>query len=308
MSNAIGPVVERPLWNTAIKNVMHHSIGFASKLDRMLHQRSELLLASDLAYVKQGHARQVCDIWAPQGSNRLLPSVFFVHGGSFRSLSKETFWMYGQRYAERGFVVCLINYRLAPEHPCPVAILDVQRAYNWWVDNAEKYGADPERIVVSGESAGANLALGLTLALYNNQANYLVSSQHFPKLCVPSCGIYDPSNPERFTGVRGKKWLPDLVLKGLENDYQPNRHPLGSPLNWLEEQKTPVQLPHVEVIAGTRDSIVSDSHRLIQVLVEKNLSCNLTLYDAGHCFPSGHTQSAKLFWSSIGERMMHAFG
>ena len=38
--------------------------------------------------------------------------------------------------------------------------------------------------------------------------------------------------------------------------------------------------------------------------MEKNLSCNLNLYDAGHCFPSGHTQSAKLFWSEVVERMM----
>ena len=97
--------------------------------------------------------------------------------------------------------------------------------------------------MVSGESAGANLALGLTFSRFiNEQAEHKVPSAYFPKVCLPSC-IYDPSKPERFTGVRGKKWLPDLVLKGLEKDYEPNRHPFGSPLTWLEEQKTTVQLP-----------------------------------------------------------------
>src|SRR3954470_22605667 len=77
------------------------------------------------------------------------PMVFYVHGGGFRILSKDTHWIMGLGFARRGFAVFNVGYRLAPKHRYPSAIEDVCRAFTWAVANAERYGADPTRIVIA---------------------------------------------------------------------------------------------------------------------------------------------------------------
>jgi acetyl esterase len=54
--------------------------------------------------------------------------------------------------------VLSIDYRLAPEHKAPAALVDAYAAYRWAVDHAEELGAHSSRVAVGGDSAGANLA------------------------------------------------------------------------------------------------------------------------------------------------------
>ncbi len=60
-------------------------------------------------------------------------------------------------------VVISVDYRLAPEHPFPVAVDEAAAAVDWAVDVAASFGGDPDRIGVSGTSAGATLALATAL-------------------------------------------------------------------------------------------------------------------------------------------------
>ena len=60
-------------------------------------------------------------------------------------------------------VVVSVDYRLAPEHPFPVAVDEAAAAVAWVADSAAAFGADPDRLGVSGTSAGATLALAAAL-------------------------------------------------------------------------------------------------------------------------------------------------
>jgi triacylglycerol lipase len=103
--------------------------------------------------------RQCLDVFAPlEASNR--PVVIFVPGGGFVACEKRNehgfYANLGFYFAERGFVVLVMNYRVAPDHPWPAGGEDVGHAVNWARRHAAAYGGNPERIAIFGQSAGAS--------------------------------------------------------------------------------------------------------------------------------------------------------
>ena len=104
-----------------------------------------------------------------------LPCRALHPWGGFRILSKDTHWLMGLAFARRGMVVMNVNYRLSPHHPFPSALEDIAAAYQFAIDHAAHYGGDPSRIILAGESAGANLALTLALLTCQNGPSLLPS-------------------------------------------------------------------------------------------------------------------------------------
>src|SRR5207244_10448789 len=65
-----------------------------------------------------------------------------------------------------GSNILSVAYRLAPEHPRPAAVTDARVALRWARQSAASLGADPRRVAVGGDSAGANLAA--TVAVFDS--------------------------------------------------------------------------------------------------------------------------------------------
>ena len=94
------------------------------------------------------------------------PSVLYVHGGGFTVGTLDGVDELCRRIADQAdCAVFSVEYRLAPEHPCPAALDDVRAAYAWLIGNAARLGLDPDRVAVAGDSAGAGLAASLCLDL-----------------------------------------------------------------------------------------------------------------------------------------------
>ncbi|MFI6622168.1 alpha/beta hydrolase [Streptomyces sp. NPDC050528] len=91
-------------------------------------------------------------------------AVYRIHGGGMiggdRYLNMP---MYTGIAEELGLAVISVEYLLAPEHPHPAPVEDCYAGLAWTVKNAAELGIDPDRIVVAGESAGANLAAATVL-------------------------------------------------------------------------------------------------------------------------------------------------
>lgn len=146
-------------------------------------------LTDNIAYADPAHERQVLDIYRPEGAKN-LPVVFWIHGGGWQTGDKSEVHIKPRVFTERGFVFVSTNYRLLPTVTMEVIFRDVAKSLGWVHKNIANYGGDPERILVMGHSAGAQLA-----ALLCTDDSYLKSEGvTFDNLmgCVPLDGdTYD---------------------------------------------------------------------------------------------------------------------
>lgn len=96
--------------------------------------------------------------------------LIHIHGGGFVSQNSNDHLGYLRKFA-RNAKTCVfaIDYRHAPENPFPAALDDVWQAYVWIIRHStQALGITPAKIILSGDSAGGNLAIGLTsLCLLN---------------------------------------------------------------------------------------------------------------------------------------------
>src|SRR5579875_1680961 len=114
-----------------------------------------LEVSADIAYGSD--ARQKLDLYRPHG--RRLPVLVYIPGGGFVGGDKNSDGVYyrniGTWFANRGVLVAVANYRLAPVHKWPAGPQDVAGAIAWVRANAETHGGDPDRVFLWGQSAGA---------------------------------------------------------------------------------------------------------------------------------------------------------
>ena len=126
------------------------------------------LPAPDLSIVEDHSAGDVpLRFYAPRrAAGQAMPLLLFLHGGGFMFGDLDTHDAVCRHLAiAADCAVLACGYRLAPEYRFPAGLNDCRAAYDWALVNARRLGCDGKRIALGGESAGANLAAALTLAL-----------------------------------------------------------------------------------------------------------------------------------------------
>lgn len=98
-------------------------------------------------------------IYIPTDAIENAPVITFYHGGGFVIGTLDTHDKVCRRLSKMNqAIVVAVDYRLAPEHKFPAAAEDCYDATQWVSENISKYGGDPQKLVVCGDSAGGNLA------------------------------------------------------------------------------------------------------------------------------------------------------
>ncbi len=118
----------------------------------------EVKVARDLKYGPD--ERNLLDVFSPQTAGAPRPVLVYVHGGGFVAGNKRApgspFYDNIHLWAvKNGMVGVNMTYRLAPAAKWPAGAEDVGRALQWVSANAARYGGDPRRVYVMGNSAGA---------------------------------------------------------------------------------------------------------------------------------------------------------
>jgi acetyl esterase len=112
------------------------------------------------------------------------PLVIYAHGGGFVTGNLDTDHAHCLRLArDAGCLVVSVDYRLAPEHPCPAALDDVEAAFRYAVENSVDLNADGDRVVVMGRDAGAALVAALAQRTFDLEGpTILAQVLHQPML------------------------------------------------------------------------------------------------------------------------------
>lgn len=178
----------------------------------------------DLAYGE--HERHRLDVFR-KAETRNAPVLVYVHGGGFvlgdkRSAETPFFDNIGVFAAEQGFVGVTITYRLAPEHKFPAGPEDLAAVVRWLKAHIADYGGDPDKIVLSGSSAGA-----VHVASYLAHRSFHVSEGSGVAGAILMSGIYDtlscaPNEYHKaYYGDDPKGWGPASCTAGLLNTTVP---------------------------------------------------------------------------------------
>ena len=103
-------------------------------------------------------------VYIPAGQGP-FPVVLYIHGGGWVIADLDTYDASPRAIANAAkAIVVSTHYRQAPEHKFPAAHDDTLAAYEWVLANAAKFGGDPKRIALVGESAGGNMAANIAIA------------------------------------------------------------------------------------------------------------------------------------------------
>jgi acetyl esterase/lipase len=127
-------------------------------------------IEKDLAYADKKQ-RNLLDIYHKEGNQKAHDVIIYIHGGSWRSGAKDSYWFLGKNFARKGKVFVAINYPLAPEYQYETMAYDCAKAVKWVKEHISQYGGNPDRIFVMGHSAGAHLG-----ALINQDPKYFAKA------------------------------------------------------------------------------------------------------------------------------------
>jgi acetyl esterase/lipase len=186
-----------------------------------------------------------CDIYEPPPAVKNGIGILLLHGGGWSQGDRSQLRGYGVLLGRRGYTCVASEYRLTGEALWPAQIEDVKCAVRYIRANAGDLGIDPDRLVVSGNSAGAHLSLMAAAnaagAFEGKGGNDGVSS------AVAACIAFYPP-----TGLDKREWggMPALFGKGAPEETMRQ----ASPLTYANASFPPTLLIH-----GNKDELVPNS-------------------------------------------------
>jgi len=219
-----------------------------------------------------------CRLYSPhvQGS---LPVFVFFHGGGWVSGNLDEYDYFCQQICHQTpSLVISVAYHLAPEYKFPKPLEDCYAATQWIVDHIHRYGGDPQRLAVGGDSAGGNLAAAVTLMARDKQTfkiNYQVLI--FPVLNYQFSSV---SYKKYAEGFYLTKQLMQNFWKSYLNTEEEGQLPYASPL----KADTLSNLPQAFIVLANFDVLFSEGIEYTSRLLQAGIATELKCYPTIHAF------------------------
>ena len=216
--------------------------------------QNEFRVIPDITYRRANGVELKIDVYQSRNGDGPAPTFIYYHGGGWVAGAKEGNVLRLLPYLEQGWAAVNVQYRLGNVSLAPAAVEDSLCALRWVARNAEQYGFDTDRLVVSGNSAGGHLALTTGMIPSEAGLDRQCLGDETPEVAaiVNWYGITDVG--DLLDGINQKsyavRWL------GAQADMYEIAERV-SPLKYIRPD-----LPPVNTIHGDADPVVPYDHAL----------------------------------------------
>lgn len=241
---------------------------------------------------------ELMDVYTPHsttGNRSALPAIVWTHGGAFVGGTKDEIGGYLRMLAGHGFVVVGLRYTLAPEGRYPTPVRQVMRALGYLTEHAEQFRIDPNRLVLAGDSAGAQITaqvaalvtnpgyarqLGVTPSITGDQLRGV-------ELC---CGVYNladiPGHGRLRRVVNAIGWVYSGTRRFRRNVDFTGTTSIPA---WVT-----ADFPPAFVTAGNGDPLLPQSQTIVAALRAKNVAVETLFYPPDYQPTLGHEYQFEL--------------
>jgi len=282
--------------NTSIKD-FPASVSKNDKVKKLNIEHETIVnYLPNVIYAKRGNLNLGLQILSPNVNGKeVLPCIIYVQGSAWMKQNVYKGIPQLSNFAQRGFVIAIVEYRPSIDSPFPAQIQDAKTAIRFIRKNAEKYNVDPENIFIWGDSSGGHTAVfvGLTSG---NQAldteDYAGFSDNVNAV-VDFYGPTDIAKMKDFPSIfdHDKPTSPEgMLIGGLTVSENPEKAQKANPINYINSGKS---IPPILIAHGDKDRIVpfNQSELLAQKLIESGKEFDYySLSEADHGSPE--------FWST----------
>ena len=220
-------------------------------------------------------------IFDPNNKSKIL---IYIHGGGWVSGNLDTHCNICYKLAEKlNRKVISIGYRLAPEYPFPAGLNDCYIVTKNIMENIEKLNIKSKDVIIMGDSAGANLAMSVSLMGLHNKTFrvgkiimiYPTTQTDYSKDSVYKSLFYNDN----------KGFLTRKYLENWKNMYLPDEKNKNNQYVNLMKAKRLFGLPKTLIVTGTNDPLHDEGIAFVKKL-KRHLVCvrNYDLKNATHGF------------------------
>lgn len=260
----------------------------------------EVQVEKDIIYGKGGDIELQLDLARPEGEGP-FPVIVFIHGGGWYQGNRQGHLDDIQEGARRGYVAATVSYRLmqfdeaqkettiaTPNFPAQVH--DVKAAIRWLRANADKYHVDPNRIGVTGQSAGGHLSLMLGLTDAEDELEGEGGHPEQSSRVQAVVNVFGPTEMKSCYEGSAVSWIFRLFTGGTPEEV-PETYREASPVTYVTEDDPPILTLH-----GDKDQLVpiTQATMLDERMKEAGADHTLLILEgAGHGFGGEHQQQAQ---------------
>jgi acetyl esterase len=260
---------------------------FASSGAQVAHGLSKHAPPDVVSFVDQRYGAEedmLLDVYRPGTGGGPWPLVVWAHGGGWVGGSKEELASYFELIASNGYVVAGPRYSLAPEHHYPAPPRQVMQALRYLQVNAERFQVDTSRVVVAGDSAGAQIAaqigalvttpgyaeaVGITPSVTRAQLRGLVLA----------CGPYDLGLARQVSTPAGQRFIKAILWAYLgKRDFFDD----PSSATWSVTDNVTADFPPTLITVGNADPLRPHSELLTERLRAEGVEVETLFWPDAH--------------------------
>jgi acetyl esterase/lipase len=206
-----------------------------------------------------------------KNDSKATSAILYLHGGGYVGKLKNRHRLMAMKYCESAedVLVLMPDYRTAPEHPYPEALVDAIDAFDWLI----RQGFKEENIIIAGDSAGGGLALAVCLYLKHYRRNLpkaIIAMSPWTDMTASGASyLFNYENDPLF-GKTKKSLLFNRDYLGKAHQQTPYVSPLFGDYS---------DFPPMLIQVGGDEMLLSDSIRVAEKAKKEGVKVWLHVYD-----------------------------